>query len=345
MSSSAKLYLAAGILFLVVFSISFWLFFPKDNSLLRPVSETTQEVVEKPLEKYAYENLKLRTFEAVPIEFGEIRERNERFSSRLFSYLSDGKKVSGLAHLPPNPGIYPILLQFRGFVPLEIYESGVGTKHSAEVFAQNGFISLSPDFLGYGESASPSALPIEERFETYTTALNLLASVKNLNRSLKASGVDDIVADEDHIAIWGHSNGGQIALTVLEVSGVSYPTVLWAPVTKPFPYSILYYTDEYEDHGKALRKLVAGFEEDYDVENYSIPNYLAFINAPIELHQGTGDDAIPLEWSDEFYRNLKNLGKDITYYTYPGDDHDFSKGSWGTVVARNIAFYKKHFSR
>ena len=81
----------------------------------------------------------------------------------------------------------------------------------------------------------------EERFQTYTTAMNLLAGIEKWERAGK-------------IGIWGHSNGGQIALTVLEISQKEYPTVLWAPVSKPFPYSILYYTDEAEDRGKALRK-------------------------------------------------------------------------------------------
>lgn len=324
------------------FGIGGYVFLQGNSHILRPIAEKVEKNKEKPLDTYSYENLKKRVYAGSSLEFGDELERTDAFTSRMFSFTSEGKKVSGLAHFPAKPGTYPVIVQFRGFVPPEIFHSGVGTDHSAEVYAANGFISLAPDFLGYGESASPSGDVMEERFETYTTVLNLLASVPNINQSLQHSGVVGITADTQKIGFWAHSNGGQIALTILEVTGGTYPTVLWAPVSKPFPYSILYYTDDIEDHGKALRLVVADFEKEYDSEKYSLTNFLDWINAPIELHQAAEDEAVPLRWSDELYKNLKDRKKDITYYTYPGDDHNFSKGSWGTVVARNIAFYRKH---
>ena len=45
----------------------------------------------------------------------------------------------------------PVIIQFRGYVERSIYQPGAGTKKTAEVFAKNGFISLAPDFLGYGD--------------------------------------------------------------------------------------------------------------------------------------------------------------------------------------------------
>lgn len=319
-----------------------WIGTRNSAPFIRPDASQTSP---KPLDTYTYQNLRDRTFVGSTLEFGEIKEQTSDYISREFSFLSDGKKVSGLAHFPKKSGIYPVLVQLRGFVPIEIFESGVGTAHSAEVFAKNGFISLAPDFLGYGSSASPSAVVMEERFETYTTVLNLLASIKNLNQSFQQSGITNTTADLENIGIWAHSNGGQIALTVLEVTGGKFPTVLWAPVSKPFPYSILYYTDDIADHGKGLRRVVANFEKDYDSEKYSLTNFFDWINAPIELHQGTGDEAVPVRWSNELYKNLKELKKDIAYHTYPGDDHNFAKGSWGTIVSRNIAFYKKYFQK
>jgi dipeptidyl aminopeptidase/acylaminoacyl peptidase len=294
------------------------------------------------LDKYSFSNLRGRKFAPQTITFDKVLNETPDFVSYLFFYDSEGKKVSGLVNLPKKAGTYPVILQFRGYIDRGKYTTGMGTVHSGEVFAQNGFITLAPDFLGYGQSASPSALPIEERFETYTTALNLLSSTPNLNEALKNANITGISADTDKIGIWGHSNGGHIALSVLEITGGKYPTVLWNPVSKPFPYSILYYTDEAEDNGKALRKLVADFEKDYEAENYSPANYFDWINAPIELHQGEADEAVPLKWSDLLYKTLKNSGKEITYFTYPRDNHDFNNGSWNTVVARNILFYKNH---
>ncbi|OGG27018.1 hypothetical protein A2960_02635 [Candidatus Gottesmanbacteria bacterium RIFCSPLOWO2_01_FULL_39_12b] len=307
--------------------------FPK-RGIISPLGENSSVTEPKPLDKYSFENLRERQFEDSQITFGKVLKEENRFFSRVFYYTSDGKKVSGLANIPKITGKLPVIVMLRGFVDQEIYTVGEGTRRSGEVFAENGFLTLAPDFLGYGQSSSPSANPIEERFETYTTALNLLTSIKTLD-----------MADFPRIGIWGHSNGGHIALSILAITGQAYPTVLWAPVSKPFPYSILYFTDEFEDHGKKLRKVVSDFEKDYDVEKYTFTNYLDWISAPIQLHQGSEDEAVPQKWSDQFVDEMRKLKKDITYYTYPGDDHNFAKGSWNLVVLRNISFFRNHLNR
>ena len=195
--------------------------------------------------------------------------------------------------------------------------------------------------MGYGKSDNPSSSSIEERFQTYTTALNLLSSLENLNSTLAASYSGKIKADISKVGIWGHSNGGHIALSILEITGKNYPKVLWAPVSKPFPYSIFFFMDEFDDHGKALRKVVADFENDYDIELYSPSNFYSWINAPIQLHQGGNDDAVPLKWSDQLVEDLEKLGKDVTYFTYPGADHNLLPDGWSTAVQRSLNFYRE----
>ncbi len=316
----------------------------KKNVLISPIGQESPSPTVKPLEKYSFENLKNRVYRASEITFDKILKQNSEFTSYLFFFESDGKKVSGLANIPNQKGQLEVIIMLRGFVPKQSFTSGEGTRRSAEAFAKKGFITLAPDFLGYGESASPSAHPMEERFETYTTALNLLSSVKNLNQSLTKAKISGIKAAENKIGLWGHSNGGHIALAVLEISGVNYPTVLWAPVSIMFPYSILYYTDEYDDHGKALRKLVADFEKDYDVEKYTITNYFDWIKAPIQLHQGGADEAVPQKWSDQLYQQLKKLGKEITYFIYPSENHNFLLGDWPLAISRSIKFYRDNLT-
>lgn len=330
----------AGILFFV---IVLGIFFVSKRDTVR------EKVKEKPLLKYTYENLKKTKFQPYPINLGANLSEKENYVSQMFYYkirdAVDGenreKRISGLINVPKKEGTYPIIVMMRGFVPVESYTTGIGTKRAGEVFAQNGFITLAPDFLGYGESDNPSKNSIEERFQTYTTALTLLSSLVNLNSGLDASYSGKIKADIAKVGIWGHSNGGQIALSILEITGKNYPTVLWAPVSKPFPYSILYFTDEFDDHGKALRKVVADFENDYDIELYSPTNFYSWINAPIEIHQGTADDAVPLKWSDQLVSDLIKLKKDVTYFTYPQADHNLLPG-WDEAVGRSLEFYRKY---
>jgi dipeptidyl aminopeptidase/acylaminoacyl peptidase len=290
------------------------------------------QLFEKPLEKYTVSRLSMRQSQAGPIALEEPIATTSAYTVHPFYYTTDGKKVTGLAHIPTGASELaqkPVIVQIRGYVEREMFSSGVGTRRSAEVFASNGFISLAPDFLGYGGSDNPSEDVFEERFQTYTATLDLLASISLLP-----------MADKQRIGMWAHSNGGQIALTVLEATGGPYPLTLWAPVTKPFPYSILYYTDEAPDHGKALRKKLADFEENYDVEMYSMVNFLDRISSPMQLHQGTGDEAVPVAWSDAFVALLREQKKDIEYFVYPGSDHNLSP-AWNTVVARDIEFFRK----
>lgn len=313
-----------------------WYYYPKLSFQKTPGFE---EPKPKPLQKYTYENLSKAQFKPSEITLGEVLSDETEFTSRMFYYFVEEKKVSGLVNIPKKAGAHPIILMLRGFVEKEKYTTGIGTQRAGEYFAQNGFITLAPDFLGYGESDNPSDSAIEERFQTYTTAITLIKSISSLNNQLSTIN-NQQSADISRLGIWAHSNGGQIALSVLEITGAKYPTVLWAPVSKPFPYSILYYTDEFEDRGKALRRVVADFEKDYDVEAYSPTNFLDRINAPIQLHQGTADDAVPLVWSDNLDNSLKDLDKLVEYFTYTGADHNLTPG-WNIAVSRSLEFFRQ----
>lgn len=279
----------------------------------------------KPLEKYSFPKLRERVFtpDGIWVEGGS------------FYYWVDGKKVSGQIHQPAvrqpaDAGGWPVVIMVRGYVDREIYRPGIGTERAAEVFAQNGFLTLAPDFLGYGESDPSFANNLEDRFWHPIEVLQLIASLANLPQ-----------ANPDKISIWGHSNGGQIALSVLEISGKNYPTTLWAPVSKPFPFSILYYTDEADDFGKALRKVVAGFEALYDSNEFSIHNYYDWIEAPIQIHQGTADESVPLKWSQDLAKALKDKDKEVGLFIYPGADHNLL-GGWDLAVERSILWFNTH---
>ena len=301
-------------------------------------SKEKPKVTPKPLLSYTFDSLKNTKFPESKITFGEKLDETVDYTSQMFYFEVPERpgsttylKVSGLANIPNEKGDLPIIVMFRGYIPKETYKPGAGSQPSAKILAKNGFITLAPDFLGYGESASASATLFEDRFQTYTTALTLLNSLSSLK---------EIGADMTKIGIWGHSNGGQIALSALAISGVNYPTVLWAPVSKPFPYSILFYTDETDDHGKALRKSLAIFERDYDVELFSPANYYSWIKAPIQIHQGTSDKEVLPFWTDELTKTLKKDDIDVSYFKYPGADHNLLPSGWNDAVLREVEFFK-----
>lgn len=334
------------VLFIIIFSGSFGWFFSRYYYLPKAPENPVLQIKPRPLDKYTIEALSAKNIPSVKIELGEVLKEEEDFTSYLFSFSFDPtlegkseKKVTGLINLPAGRQVsqkFPVIVMFRGFVDQEIYKTGDGTRRAAEFFAKNGFVTIAPDFLGYGGSDKESENIFETRFQTYTTALVLLNSLSSLGNLINSD-----------IFIWGHSNGGQIALTVLEITGKAYPTVLWAPVSKPFPYSILYYTDEAEDKGKLIRRELAAFEETYDVELYSLTNYLDRIKAPLQIHQGTADDAIPIDWTNNLSEKLLDLDIDrvtafgVNYYKYSGADHNLNP-SWDPVVLRNLQFFNEN---
>lgn len=302
----------------------------------------------RPLEKYSIENLANAKIEPSEIKIGNIIKDYDTFTSHEFSFefspdlSKNTKKVTGLINLPKTNDKRPVIVMFRGYVDQKKYVVGTGTQHAAEFFAKNGFITVAPDFLGYGNSDPEATNIFESRFQTYVTALTIL---KSLDHSINTTlPVGRQAFSYSSILIWGHSNGGQIALTALEITGLNYPTVLWAPVSKPFPFSILAYTDESDDHGKFIRQELSKFEEDYDVEKYSLTNYFDKIKTPIQLNQGTNDNAVPFYWSDSLAKILKDKEIDIKYLKYPGSDHNLSP-AWPQVVENNLQFFNSHLQK
>ena len=327
-----KYYIFLIILIFPIAIIGSWFYFSNIHSsnYANPSQPSTPTSTPKPLLKYTFPNLKNTPPQPSQIQLHQILDQQEKYSASLFSYQSEGKRITGQINLPqistPSAG-FPVVVMLRGWVdPIE-YQTGMGTKNAAGYFSSNNFVTLAPDFLGYGNSDDPDPDVFSERLQKPYQVINLISSLSSL-----------IFVNTDQIFLWGHSNGGQIALSVLELTDQVIPTTLWAPVSKPFPYSILYYTDEYDDFGKALRLELAQFEKDYDTFEFSIDQYFDWIRSPLQIHQGTYDDAVPVSWSNELVDLLQELEIDINYYRYPGADHNL-RPDWNQVVARDLAFF------
>jgi pimeloyl-ACP methyl ester carboxylesterase len=329
----------------------------------------------RPLLQYAIPRLAEHQPETSTFEVLEVLADEEEFTSYLFTYTTRNKKMSGQLNVPKqfeNPYSIPTIVMIRGFVPIGIFKTGVGTRNGAAYYARHGYMTVAPDFFGYGLSDPEPDDTWLARFEKPLTVIDLLASLEQ-NPITIPSDLSDLPPDSPRrvkagaMGLWGHSNGGQIALSVLEALEKPIPTTLWAPVTAPFPYSILFFTDEMEDEGKSSRKMISLFEDLYDVYDFTLTKHLDRLHAPLQLHHGTADDAALYAWSKEFSDKVKvenkrrselletytsspsaeaiNLEKlqpiDLTFYTYAGADHNLSPG-WDTVVERDLNFFDTH---
>lgn len=314
--------------------------------IFAPKIGTTKQALEqiqlnpKPLNRYSIPGLQNFLPESGQINIEKKLNETDDYNSYLIDFKfnpgqknDDIKKTTGLINIPKNVDKTALIVLIRGYVDQSIYETGMGTSRVGEYLAQNGYITISLDYLGYGGSDSESANIFETRFQTYTTTLALL-------KTLKKEGLPSNIQNlwDNKIGIWAHSNGGQIALTTLAVTKQTIPTVLWAPVTKPFPYSVLYYTDESADEGYFIRKELSKFESLYLASEFSFTNYLEKISAPIQIHQGTADDAVPEDWSSEFANKLKTKDIEVEYLVYPGADHNLMP-TWNDTVSKTLEFF------
>ena len=325
-------------------------FFNDDGELLVPTrSAFFAEPQEPPLQKYAITRLETIPLKKSPIQLVEQLEDTTSYTSYLAQWTTLEKIMTGLVILPKplNQEEPKSIILLRGYAPQESYTTGVGTKNAATAFAKQGYITISPDFFGYGGSDSEPVDTWQARFEKPLI-------VKELIDSLQTEGIvreATLPLTTDKIGIWAHSNGGQIAITTLQAFHLDLPTTLWAPVTAPFPYSVAFFSDEVADEGKEQRKWISLFEDSYNVFDFSLTQHLGRLEAPLQLHHGETDEAALISWSDTFVENVTNTHQatsaaelkepyPIFYYRYKNTDHNMVP-SWNTAIERDIHFFKK----
>lgn len=356
-----KIFIFVLISILFVSGLVYLKYFLTNNKLNNPlVLEEKNTVVEEKeiqtknvgyLSQYNFENLKKRKYIASEIikigkltvveearkeliEKGELTKDDFPFESFVIIFYSNGKKISGMMNIPLRlkSNKLPAIIMIRGYAENDEYFVGSGSWKAADELARNGYVTVSLDFLGFGLSEMESKDILEARFEKPISVLDLIESVKNFE-----------IVDSNKIGIWAHSNGGQIAISVLEISGQNYPTVLWAPMTNPFPQSILETIDETSESGQEVKNKIENFEKEYDSKLYSIDNFYSSIKAPILIHQGTEDEWCKIEWQEKIKNNLNLLGKEIYLEIEEGNDHNF-KQSWKEVISKDIIFFNQKFN-
>jgi len=117
--------------------------------------------------------------------------------------------------------------------------------------------------------------------------------------------------------------------------------VLWAPMTNPFPQSVLETMDDSEN-GKIVKQKIADFEKEYTSKLYSIDNFYDWINAPIQIHQGTADVWCKVKWQQDLQSRLKKLGKEVRLDVRQDNDHNL-KQSWDEVIKMDAEFFREKF--
>jgi len=301
------------------------------------------------LQKYDFDSLRKRVPVASEIQIlGPIKEVEDRranldlkekytlpagrqaFTTREISFESEGQKISGMInYMPERSSLSPVIIMVRGYAEKIGYYPGSGSWRMADELAKQGYATISLDLLGYANSDPESNDMLEARFHKVVEVLDLLESVKRIPW-----------VDKNRIGFWAHSNGGQIVMSVLEITGERFPTVMWAPMTQSFPESVLSTIDE----GSPVKEAIEEFEKHYDSRRYAFENYYKWINSPILIQQGTADEWVEVEWQNEVVEEMEELGKNIKLEVIEGADHNMRDPSgllWKEAVDVMGEWYKR----
>jgi len=73
----------------------------------------------------------------------------------------------------------------------------------------------------------------------------------------------------------------------------------------------------------------------------SASTYVGDLSGPIQLHHGTEDQSVPLDYSLMLEQQIVAAGKPVELYTYEGDDHNIAK-NWGMAMTRSVEFMDRH---
>ena len=67
-------------------------------------------------------------------------------------------------------------------------------------------------------------------------------------------------------------------------------------------------------------------------------SYLGDLSGPLQLHHGTADESVPVEFSESLYAQLIEIDERTELYIYEGDNHNISN-NFGIAMQRSIQFF------
>ncbi len=258
-------------------------------------------------------------------------------------YLSEGLKIYGLLTIPNGEmpqGGWPAIVFNHGYIHPDVYKTTERYIAYVDLLARAGYIIFRIDYRGHdrseGEASGAYGSP------GYTIdVLNAVAALKKHPQ-----------VNPEKIGMWGHSMGGFLTLRAMVILKEIKVGVIWAGVVASYPE--MYYNWHHSgSFTPSPGSRSAGWRTGW-VDLYGAPDqnsefwasisansYLADLSGPIQLHHGTADQDVPLDFSIRLAEQARAAGKTVELFTYEGDNHNISK-NFNTAMQRTIAFFDRY---
>lgn len=306
------------------------------------VLEKVQEQLKTPPHELSIESLRSRSYDGGDLVVEQTLDPGANYNRYIVSYQSDGNKIYALLTIPngekPVRG-WPVVVFNHGYIPPSQYRTTERYIAYVDDIARSGYMVLRSDYRGHGSSEGDAVGAYGSNAYTIDV-LNAVSAIKK-HRD----------ANPQRIGMWGHSLGGFITLRAMVTQKDIKAGVIWAGVVGSYPDLISRWrrrpTPAFpapSGTGGWRQNLVSlfGTPENNPIfwKTLSANSYLADIGGPLQLHHGTGDTSVPVEFSQKLAEELKVSEKEGELHLYPGDDHNIS-GYYRSAMDRTIDFFDK----
>jgi dipeptidyl aminopeptidase/acylaminoacyl peptidase len=315
-------------------------------SALTPTETTTPTAIltatptPHPLEINA---MRARQYPGSDIVIEEVLDPGVNYNRYYVSYLSEGLKIYALMTVPNGekpPTGWPVIIFNHGFIPPDVYRTTERYVAYVDLIARSGYIVFRSDYRGHDRSEGQAG-GAYSRPDYTVDVLNAVASMKRY-----------LDADPKRIGMWGHSMGGYITLRSMVITSDIRAGVIWAGVVGSYPDMLARWrrgsgasptsTPSPRSWRFSLVQQYGSPEENPEFWNsISANSYLRDLSGPVQLHHGTLDEDVPLEFSELLFYQILEVDKHVELHTYPGDNHNISN-YFSQAMQRTIEFFDRY---
>jgi dipeptidyl aminopeptidase/acylaminoacyl peptidase len=279
-----------------------------------------------------------KEFDGRDLKLIKVLDRYSSYTKYYITYKSGELTISGIMNVPKGKGPYPVIITAHGFIRPEYYVTGRGLKREQDYLAKHGYVVLHPDYRNHAGSDQDPDNDLKLHIGYIEDVINAVYAIKNSPLSY---------LDKENIGMLGHSLGGGLALGVMVTKpDLVRAYVLFAPMSMDYRDNFYRWTMRSQRPDRGHRETALKIIEKYGSpeanpefwDNLSPQTFLDRVRSPVMVHHGTADDSVPLEWSEKLAKVFQEHHKEIIFYIYEGEKHEFIK-QWPLVMKRTLGFF------